>query len=176
MVSFDKEKIKSNFKTLGVWMYWIIGTVIIGTISYILYTRFNKQVAAILVFLVSMLALYYYYVKWIVIPGWQPHIGTCPDFMTSLGLLNNSSKQFVCSDTLNVYNTGTDALILTRNGFDGNETAKTALGSEAAGNVSSAFGLVLTPTINENTSTDVIKGFCGRLKEAKISWINLCEM
>ncbi len=173
MVSFDEEKIKSNLKTLGTWMYWIIGTIIIGTISYILYTRFNKQVAAILVFLVSMLALYYYYVKWLVIPGWQPHIGTCPDFMTKLGVLNNTTKQFVCSDTMNVYGRGAGPTNL--------NTAIAAVTANevqtAKGNVTTSTGaLVLTPIVNENTSNDVIRGFCTSLKEANISWINLCEM
>ena len=178
MVSFDEEKIKSNFKTLGVYMYWILGTVIIGTISYILYTRFNKQVAAILVFLVSMLALYYYYVKWIVIPGWQPHIGTCPDFMTTLGVIG--TKQFVCSDTLNAYRSGNNsATITTMDSFNesANASIKTNLTTSATGGkVDPTNGLVLTPVINDDTTAEVIKGFCTKLKDAKISWINLCEM
>lgn len=177
MVEFDEAKIKSNLKTLGVWMYWIIGTVIIGTISYILYTRFNKQVASILVFLVSMMALYYYYVKWLVIPGWEPHIGTCPDFMTTLGLLKDGEQQFVCSDTLNAYKMGGS---LAPNKLDGNGGARGIIGQNQPnadkGFVLASNGIVVTPKINQNTSEEVITNFCKTLKSHKISWINLCEM
>jgi hypothetical protein len=174
MVSVDWDVVKSNTKTLGVWLYWIIGTLLIGTISYILYTRFNKQVAAILVFLVSMMALYYYYVKWIVLPGWEVPVGTCPDFMTNLGLYGDKTKnQFLCVDTNGIYKnfyTGATTPLPTSPTATLYDVFK---GQPVAGLVSGTAGGVLTPA--KDASEANIKTFCGDLTRNKISWIGLCE-
>ena len=172
MVEVDWDVVQENVKTLGVWMYWIIGTIIIGTISYILYTRFNKQVAAILVFLVSMMALYYYYVKWIVLDGWQVPVGTCPDFMTNLGLFGDKTKnQFLCVDTNGMYASFTASSIPT----DPTAAVYTSAftGQPKGGKISTSAGGVLTPA--KDASEEDIKTFCGDLKRNKISWIGLCE-
>jgi hypothetical protein len=172
------EEVKAIAKTtvadIGLWMYWIVGTIIIFTISYVLYTRFNKQVAAILVFLVSMMALYYYYVKWIVLPVWSPPVGTCPDFMTKLGLLEGT-KQFICSNTHGAYKTLGSAIRTP-------EAAKQAMSALSAeekppgGAVYTGLGLVLIPNLQDSITEATVKGFCSKLSDAGITWINLCEM
>jgi hypothetical protein len=172
MVEVDWDVVQENVKTLGVWMYWIIGTIIIGTISYILYTRFNKQVAAILVFLVSMMALYYYYVKWIVLDGWQVPVGTCPDFMTNLGLFGDKTKnQFLCVDMNGIY----ASLTVTAQPSPDPTAEQYRVFAEQpkGGKIATMDGGVLTPA--KDASEEDIKTFCGDLKRIKISWIGLCE-
>ena len=98
-------ELSDAMETLAIWAYWIISLLIVGTMCYILYTKGNKQVAAVLTFLISMLALYYYYVKWFVVgDAYKEALTVCPDFMSVLGNYGTDTKQFVCYDSGNVYN------------------------------------------------------------------------
>ena len=69
------------------WAYWIIGLVIVFGVSNYLYNKMNKQIAALLVFMAGILALYYYYVKWFMVNAlsWPPVVSLCPDFLTAIG-------------------------------------------------------------------------------------------
>jgi hypothetical protein len=97
------------------WTYWIVGILIIGSISYILYNKMNKQVAGVLVFMGGMLALYYYYVKWFEtdLEPWPPVISLCPEFLTYVG---QDSANVYCVDTIGIstgltkYTTGTGTI------------------------------------------------------------------
>lgn len=104
MVKIKQEKIDAMLDSSVKWAYWIVGILLIGGISYILFNRMNKQVAAVLVFLAGMLALYFYYVKWFVVAGdvWPPMTGgLCPDFMTSTGV-GQTRDMIKCEDKTGV--------------------------------------------------------------------------
>jgi hypothetical protein len=168
------EKVKKAF----VWIYWIAGLLLIGAISNILYTRFNKQVAAILVFLASFLALYYYYVKWFVIGDtFQPPISVCPDYLTLLGPVKEGSSQFVCVDTLGV---STKFPVSSTNNRSVSNALQGAFNSEtpeipAEGGIytSSSGGVVITPDPDVRDMT-TLSGYCNNLRNAGLSSINLC--
>ncbi len=73
-------------RTAAKWAYWVIGLIVIGAISTFFYNTLNKQIASVLFFLAGVAALYYYWVKWFVIPEkrplWPPYITPCPDYLT----------------------------------------------------------------------------------------------
>ncbi len=68
------------------YVYWILGVVLVFGASYYLYNLMSRPVASILVFMGGVLALYFYYVKWFVIPemrpSWPPYQTLCPDYLT----------------------------------------------------------------------------------------------
>ncbi len=68
------------------YVYWIVGLVVVVGGCYFLYNNLERPVAAVLVFLGGMLALYFYYVKWFVAaarnPAWPPYQTPCPDYLT----------------------------------------------------------------------------------------------
>lgn len=70
------------------WLYWIVGLVALCGGCYVLYNTLARPVAAILIFLGGILALYFYYVKWFVIaeakPSWPPYQTLCPDYLTPI--------------------------------------------------------------------------------------------
>jgi hypothetical protein len=172
---FDWDKAKENAESLFQWTYWIVGILVAFVISYILYTKFNKQVASILVFIATMMALYYYYVKWFVIGDPYPvPQSICPDFMSSIGVVG--TNQFVCLDKSGNYPSfGTassyDSVIQVQQEVPGFPTTIPA-GGKVTNSVTGA-GYVITPatgaTAAEKTS------FCGDLKTQKLSWISYCD-
>jgi hypothetical protein len=104
MVQLKKEKIEAMLDGSTKWAYWIVGVLIVGGISYILFNRLNKQVAAVLVFLAGMLALYFYYVKWFVVgmDVWPPFQGFCPDFLTPVAVNSPAADTIYCADMVGV--------------------------------------------------------------------------
>lgn len=91
-----------------VYVYWIVGFLVILGVSYQL-NKTNNQMAAIFVFLGLGLALYYYYVKWFAIPSktqtWPPYTTPCPDFLT---LVDPGSQSGIsrCLDYVGVSSNG----------------------------------------------------------------------
>lgn len=85
------------------WAYWIVGILLVGGISYMLFQA-NKQITSVLVFLAGLLALYFYYIKWFVVGTeiWPPFSSVCPDFMT---LTDSTATTITCEDLTGV--TGT---------------------------------------------------------------------
>jgi hypothetical protein len=77
--------ILSMVQSYGAYVYWGLGLLASLGIGYVLY-KMNFQIAAVLVFLGAILALFYYYVKWFQLPGknnsWPPYTTPCPDFLT----------------------------------------------------------------------------------------------
>ena len=175
-VEVDWETVKDNASKLMQWTYWLVGILIAFVISYVLYTRFNKQVASILVFIATMMALYYYYVKWFIVGNPLPmHVTFCPDFLTSLGPVDASSDQFVCVDK-----SGQTSLKMTGNNSEmkvetlkGDQTYAWPSPVPAGGHVSaSGKNYVITPS-SKATGAE-IKTFCGLLTSQKLSWLSLC--
>jgi hypothetical protein len=166
MPEFDLEIIKGNMTAMLKWVYWITGVIIVSTISYVLYTRFNKQVASILVFIASMMALYYYYVKWFIIGQSMPIPSqVCPDFMTSVGM---HEGQTFCVDYTGNYPNFKPA--------EGSPTVTELKGNAVIGidghiyNTGTGASYVVTPGAGGS-----IESYCGLLKNQGISHINLCS-
>jgi hypothetical protein len=78
----------ASMRAAAKWAYWIIGLVVMGAVSYFFYNSLNKQIAGVLFFLAGVVALYFYWVKWFVIPerrpAWPPYITPCPDYLTQV--------------------------------------------------------------------------------------------
>jgi hypothetical protein len=94
------------------YMFWIVGTAIMFVISYCMYTPMNRQVAGTLFFILSILLLYFYYVKWYLMankkgPG---DVSKCPDYLTHYvvpGAADGTSKaKSVCLDFVGVSSNG----------------------------------------------------------------------
>lgn len=81
-----QREFAATLRTFGKYVYWILGLALIIGISYFFYNKLNKPIAGILFFLSGILALYFYYVKWFVIPEkrpvWPPYQTPCPDYLT----------------------------------------------------------------------------------------------
>jgi hypothetical protein len=82
----DMKKFKAAMMSLTKYVFWILGAVFVCGASYYLYNVMSRPVAGILVFMGGVLALYFYYVKWFVIPemkpAWPPYQTVCPDYLT----------------------------------------------------------------------------------------------
>ncbi len=171
----DLDKAKDSIETLFQWMYWIIGILIAFVISYVLYTKFNKQVASILVFIAIMMALYYYYVKWFIIGDPYPvPQTTCPDFMTSIGLATGKEDQFICTDRSKVYPTMATSSELSLTAAVGSASYPTTVGNGGdVINTASGGGFVITPSVS--ATADEKNSFCTALKNNGISWISYCD-
>lgn len=77
---------KRHLIKIAKWLYWIVGLLVLVGSCYVLYNRFQKPVAAVLLFMGGWTMLMYYWVKWFkladVAPEWPPFIAPCPDFLT----------------------------------------------------------------------------------------------
>jgi hypothetical protein len=77
---------KGHLVKIGKWLYWILGLLLLVGSCYVLYNRFQKPVAAVLLFMGGWTMLMYYWVKWFKlgtdVPEWPPIITPCPDFLT----------------------------------------------------------------------------------------------
>lgn len=89
MADNDERRIAATLRNVAKYAYWIIGLAAIGGISYFFYNALNKQIASVLFFLCGVIGLYFYYVKWFLIPerkpAWSPTVTTCPDYLTMYG-------------------------------------------------------------------------------------------
>jgi hypothetical protein len=72
--------------SFSMYAFWIIGILLIGAISYFLYTGLDRQVSGTLFFILGFLLLYFYYVKWFIIGnknrGLSTELTPCPDYLT----------------------------------------------------------------------------------------------
>ena len=177
---------ESKATTIFIWTYWIVGLLAVGSMCNILYTKFNKQVASILVFLASFMALYYYYVKWFVIGDtFQPPISVCPDYLTLVGPIKEGSSQFVCVDRLGVSSKfamigstsatpsaeGALATVgITEAEIDGAEIKKGTVRPNLLG----TGGVVVTPDI-ASKDMNTITNYCNALESAGLTAINMCS-
>ena len=97
-------------RTVGKWAYWIIGILIIGYVSYFLYNVLMRPVSSILFFMGGVLALYFYYVKWFVIPDkkpeWPPYQTPCPDYLTLMPGGGAAGSSYKCIDYVGVSRNG----------------------------------------------------------------------
>ena len=116
----EEQKKWINWLTkMAKYAYWVIGLGILVTVCYILYNTYSRPVASILIFVGSVLALYFYYVKWFFIDGkgsWPTGTSLCPDYLTpvSPGFQTNfdgsikadATGEFKCIDFVGVSTNG----------------------------------------------------------------------
>lgn len=161
MVKLKQDKIEAMLDSSTKWAYWIVGVLIVGGISYILFNRLNKQVAAVLVFLAGMLALYFYYVKWFVVglDVWPPFQGFCPDFLTPVAVTSPAANTIYCADMVGVSTNG--GLAKLDQAFQTQVANGTPLDKTTTGVI--AFSTLSTDTTN-----------CPKAKNAGLTWISLC--
>jgi hypothetical protein len=81
-----QRKITAALNKVAKYAYWILGIILIGGISYFFYNGMNRQITSVLFFLAGVIILYFYYVKWFVVPeskpAWAPYSTPCPDYLT----------------------------------------------------------------------------------------------
>jgi hypothetical protein len=70
------------------WTYIILSLVVVFGGSYYIFNVMQRQIAGILYFLASIILVYFYYVKWFLVPlknpEWPPYQSMCPDFLTPI--------------------------------------------------------------------------------------------
>ena len=97
-------------RTAAKWIYWIVGFVVIATVSYYFYNILGKPIAGVLFFMAGVVALYFYYVKWIILPErrpiWPPYITPCPDFLTQVTSPTSTNNAYKCMDFVGVSRNG----------------------------------------------------------------------
>lgn len=105
-VSADR-KLAAALNKVAKYAYWILGLILISGISYVLYERLDRQITSVLFFLAGVILLYFYYVKWFVIPeqkpAWSPYATPCPDYLTvTSNNANIPGEPYKCYDFVGV--------------------------------------------------------------------------
>jgi hypothetical protein len=97
------------------WVYIIGSIVLVCYSAYFLFTKMNRPIAGLLVFLGGAMAALFYYVKWFMGADKKPELnaGLCPDFLTPVSpgagasISNPSaSKTIYCMDFVGVSRNG----------------------------------------------------------------------
>lgn len=100
------KEFKASMYKLVKWTYIIGGTLLLVAFCYVVYNNMNKPIAGVLLFMGGVLALYFYYVKWFVIPetdpAWPPYKTVCPDYLTLIDPGNKNLKPARCVDLVGV--------------------------------------------------------------------------
>jgi hypothetical protein len=82
------KKLMASLRGIAKYAYWILGLLLVGYAAYFLYNTLQRPVAAVLLFIGGILALYFYYIKWFVIGEkdnqWPPYQTLCPDYLTPI--------------------------------------------------------------------------------------------
>lgn len=103
-----ERRVRAAATRIAKWAYWILGLLLIGGLSYFLYTRLDRQITSVLFFVSGIVMLYFYYVKWFVIPeknlDWQPYQTPCPDYLTVMSEAGNNTAggAYKCFDFVGV--------------------------------------------------------------------------
>jgi hypothetical protein len=151
-------------------LYWIIATIGIIGICMMLFKQ-NKQVAAVLVFLGGLMAAYFYYVKWFVIPdsrpGWPPYVTPCPDFLTLMDPGDPSKgKAARCVDFVGVSANGMLA-----------KTDVTSAGEVSRSGSSNKVFEVKTTAVDPETNTvkpASKRELCDSVELYGLTWLSMC--
>jgi hypothetical protein len=67
------------------YVYWVVGLGSLTMFCFILFNTYNRQVAAVLIFMGGLLAIYFHYIKWFMLkqdPSWPTGQSLCPDYLT----------------------------------------------------------------------------------------------
>ena len=118
---------RAGLITAAKWTYVILGVALIFYISYFIYNVMQRPITGILFFMAGVLALYFYYVKWFIVPAvarasWPPTQTICPDYLTPItpgyntttdasgrvvaAPVDNNGNKFKCVDFVGVSKNG----------------------------------------------------------------------
>ena len=111
------KKWAASFEYIQRKAYWILGLLLVGFVAYIYYSGLNRPVAGVLWFLGGFIVLYYYWIKWFLIPkqkdpDFNPDAtGVCPDYLSIVPADNGTYKptsptQYFCVDFIGVSTNG----------------------------------------------------------------------
>jgi hypothetical protein len=79
---------RASLNKVAKYAYWILGIILIAGISYFFYNNMQRQITSVLFFIAGVVILYFYYVKWFIVPekrpDWSPYATPCPDYLTSM--------------------------------------------------------------------------------------------
>jgi len=74
--------------TIMRWIYTIVSLILVFGGSYYLFNTMVRPISGILYFIGATIAVYFYWVKWFVIPAlkpdWPPYQTICPDYLTPI--------------------------------------------------------------------------------------------
>jgi hypothetical protein len=151
-------------------LYWIVAIIALISVCMMLFKQ-NKQVAAVLVFLGGLMAAYFYYVKWFVIPdsrpGWPPYVTPCPDFLTLMDPGDpTKGKSGRCVDFVGV----------SANGMLAKTDINAAGEVSRAGNPNTMFEVkttVLDPVTNTVTPANK-RELCDSVELYGLTWLSMC--
>ena len=118
------KQTKNTIMRIAKYVFWILGLILVGGSAYYLYNVMSRPVSGVLVFMGGMLALYFYYVKWFVIPlsrpAWPPYQTVCPDYLTPISPGYNMTRDANGKDVAQPVNGGkfkcVDFVGVSRNG------------------------------------------------------------
>jgi hypothetical protein len=104
-----ERNLSASLNKVAKYAYWILGIILIGGISYFFYNNLQRQITSVLFFLCGVIVLYFYYVKWFVVPekkpDWAPYSTPCPDYLTVMaeaGSGNMPNGAYKCFDFVGV--------------------------------------------------------------------------
>lgn len=103
-----ERKVSAALGKVAKYAYWILGFLLIGGVSYFFYNTLQRQITSVLFFVCGVIILYFYYVKWFVVPeqkpDWAPYSTPCPDYLTVMsGTSGNMPGQaYKCFDFVGV--------------------------------------------------------------------------
>lgn len=81
-----EKRFAATIRSLTKYVYWIVGLILIVGLSYYFYNVMARPITGVLFFMSGIFALYFYYVKWFLVPEkrpeWPPYQTPCPDYLT----------------------------------------------------------------------------------------------
>lgn len=152
------------------WMkrfYWIVGIIVLLYVCYLLFAR-NQQIAAVLVFLSGFIAMYFYYVKWFVIPdripNWPPYSTPCPDFLTLVEPGDGKTVPGKCMDFV---------------GVSANQMFKRSEPGNASANINDPnYVFSVSRQFRDTTTNEIkdrsLKDICDEVHKYGLTWMSLC--
>jgi hypothetical protein len=103
MADTTNKRMAGVIRQTAKYAYWIVGVGALLFACHYLYNVMMRPVAAVLVFMAGVLALYFYWVKWFAMTEkgqWPPYQSICPDYLTPLAPGNGG--QVKCMDFVGV--------------------------------------------------------------------------
>lgn len=139
--------------------YWVLTLGLLFIACRFLYST-QRPIAAILVFLSGLLGIFFYYVKWFILPEktqpWPPFVTPCPDYLTMVDPGDGKSKPTKCLDFIGVSDNG----ILKR--------ADPANAKKQMNDPNFAFSVL------RDGKTGTLDKICADVRAKGLTWSSLC--
>ena len=148
-------------------VYWFLSSAFVGIIAYVNW-KMNKQIEAVLLFIIGAAAIFYYWIKWFKIPNtdddWPPYVSPCPDYLTLVGPETTGADKPVCMDFVGV---STQPMVLKR-------TNPKQI-PQASDSDFSEFAFIVELPTPEQTQEDYNKTTCLKVQSKGLTWEGVCE-